>query len=285
MEAVNPELRPVSYELNAVRRDLSKRYQEIEDRATEVIAGGKAVSNPLLTGELKDTRYSLAVVGFLKGSVDVLLGDVSKKMQAVEPTIRFTTEGFRHITLGEVYFNPAGRRSSHIDAESARKYYDALLERFTTQKSSVAVELFRVFPAIDREQPSVSVVAAFLPQKDLGIYRLREKIAQAIQEKGLPFSGRLGMIPVIFSTIGRFLNPPQLERGGFPVLDVLREINNKLPSDKTVEIGQIDLLSTTTISYMWTDKHVYISPSISLTGSTEKTSPRFIIARKRRQLS
>ena len=285
MEAVNPELKPVSQEVRVLRNTLLQRYDEIEGKAITAIQEGRVVSNPLLTGEKKDTRYALSVVGFLGGSVDAYLKDAAYKLQTAEPNIRVTQEGFRHVTFGEVYFNSEGRKKSPITAETARQYYNAISEKFIEEQNPVSIELFRIFPTLDREQSSLSVVAAFLPKGDLEIYRLREKITQAIEDKGLPFVGRLGTIPVIFATLGRFPYPPKSIQGYDPFLDELSEINRSLPKDKTFEISKIDLLSTTDISYMWTDKHVYMSPSISLKGNAQKENPRFITARKRKNLN
>lgn len=261
-------------------RGLVETYREIESRAITVIEGEKAVDNPILIKEKGDSRHSIAVIARTNGEADAFLGKVSKELREVEPDIRLVPDGFRHINLREVSFNPKGRLTAQIDTEVVKKYYRAVKEQFSQSGEPIKLRLVRVLPAIDKEQNSVSVVGAFLPL-NVRIIDVRSRINQAVEHAGLPLAGRLGDIQVIFSTIGRLPYPPKRDGNKIPLLDLIREINNSIPPNCETVINEVDIISTTKISYFDVAKHVFVWPPISLVGEQSQDPVRYLRAKER----
>lgn len=96
-------------------------------------------------------------------------------------------------------------------------------------------------------------------------------------------TGRLGDIQVAHATLARFPIPPQRNEKGAPLFDIISEINNSIPSNCETVIDKIDIISTTRMSYVWTEKHVYISPPVSLTGNQSHDQIRFLKPKQRRE--
>lgn len=263
---------------------LIERYTEIEKKGIEMIIGGRTVANPFLTGELKDTRYSIAAIGFISDSADSFLKEVIEKLKKVEPNARYSLDGFRHITFREVSFNPVGRKSANSSSRELIAYYNAIRGDRLQEARPVHLRLYKVMASIDREQSSVSVIAGLLPT-DLNIITVRESINSAISKADLPLVGRLGDIPSVHVTLARFPNPPRRNENGIPLLDMINEINGSITSEGEIVIDKVDVISTTPISYVWVDKHVYVWPPISLAGEQIQDAVRFLRPRQRIEYS
>lgn len=276
----DPESTPPQDQLNVLRSTLTQTYREIEEKALGMIREGKTVDNLILTRAVPDTRYSVAALVMVNGTADTFLGHATLALQETMPEMRVTPDGFRHILLREVTFNSQGRINAHIDAEAVRRYYNAIRKAFEEPQGPIQLELVRILPAIDKEQDSVSVVGAFLPT-DIRIVDARAKVHKAIEEAGLPLISRLGDVRVLFSTLGRLPHPPQRQGDQIPLLEKLQEINSHLTPDLISTINRIDMLSTTPISYMWVDKHVYMNPPISLVSPNNPIQAQFITARNK----
>lgn len=252
------------------------RYNEIEERARETLREGRVADNPILTGKKKDPRYSISAEGLIFGVADSFLQKATAQIKRVEPNARYMPDGFRHVTLREGIYHPEGRRAAGVSAEKARAYHRALQENLQSY-DPIRLELVKVMPTIDREQSSVAVVAAFLPKDDLTIVKVREDISAAIEKAGLPLGARLGQIKAIFVTLARFPHPPRREEERVPLLETLAKINSEIPPDCEAVIKSIYPISTTPISYIWADRHVFIWPPISLTKEAQREEPtRFL---------
>lgn len=263
-------------------RDLKEIYEEIESRAITLIKEEKAVDNPILTKEKEDSRYSIAVILRTGAEADAFLKTASKELQETEPDIQFVPDGFRHINLREVTFNPKGRLAARIDEKVVKEYYRAVREEFSEPGEPIQLRLMRILPAIDKEQDSVSIVGAFLPL-NARIIDVRAKINHAIEHAGLPLAGRLGDIQVLFSTLGRMIHPPKRNGTKVRILDLITEINSSIPLNCETVINEVDVISTTKLSYVNVAKHVFIWPPISLIGKQSQDSVRFLKPRQRLQ--
>lgn len=263
-----------------IRDSFKERYAEIEKRAVDLIASGQTVDNPILTGAKKDTRYALATCVLLDGQVDQFLTEVTHQLQAIEPDRRSNSDGFRHIALRELMFNHVGRKAEKIPAEQVKYYYNLLQAEFAQGGTPIQLELVRLLPAIDREQPSVSLTAAFLPLENLALLETRSKIKHALETSGYPLTARLGDIPVIFSTLCRFPHPPKRIGDAVVLLDFLQRINENMPPNLTATATALNVISTTQISYVWADKHIYLYPPIYLNQPNPTTTPRFLTPRQ-----
>ncbi|MBI4079400.1 MAG: hypothetical protein HY429_03835 [Candidatus Levybacteria bacterium] len=270
-------------QLTLLRERLANTYEEIEARAVSMIRQGEVVDNPILTGEKQDTRYALATIAMITGRADMFCSQATAAVQQVEPDMRVVPDGFRHVTL-QLNFSRQGRRSILVDAKVARAYYEALRQQFSSSGKPIRLELLRVLPTIDQEQASVSVVGAFLPVDDMRIIEVRRQVRHAAEQSGLPLVGRLGEIRVIFSTLGRLPHPPRREGETAPLLDAIDHINGQIPKACDTVIEMVDILSTTRISYMGLDKHIFMEPSLSLVKPNRAVKPRFVSATQKNLL-
>lgn len=270
-----PELTPPEQQLYALRESLAATYGKIEERALGIVRSGEAAENPVLTGEKKDTRYSISVIGRLSGEGDEFLEKATLAIREVEPELNFLPKGFRHVTLREVIFADSGRRSASVNASRAKEYYRALRVGFHQAGKPIELEIVKLLPTIDREQNSVSVVAALLP-KNLVIADVRQRVSQSIEDAKLPLVARLGDIKVIFVNLGRLPYPPRMCEETFPLLDALAQLNVQTPDRPEVVIDALDVISTTPISYPNVSKHVYLNPPISLVSTNEQVIPVFV---------
>lgn len=275
-ETVSPQDR-----ISQVRNSLSTIYGEIEQKALSFIQSGNTADNPILIGK-KDERYSLVVCGFIHGQADHILRNAAVQLQKVEPDIRTIPDGFRHIALRELQFHPYGRRGLSLDAQTAKTYYEAVKK--CNIGDPMRLELIRIFPSIDKEQNSVSIVGAFVPIGNERAIEIRSEINHLVEQAGLPLKARIGNIQVFFSTIGRLPHPPEKEGNSIPLLAQLAGINADIPDHCETVIDSVNILSTTITSYISVEKHVYMDPPISLVQANEQTRVRFITARQRRRL-
>lgn len=256
---------PHQEDLSFLYQSLIQRYQDIEARGIQVIKDGLVVENMGIKGKTEDSRYSIAAIGRINGSFGVFLSQSIEKIREVEPDIHFVPNGFRHITFREIAFSENGRKGASIDSKRVLDYYRALREG-NFQNLPVNLELYRIIASIDKEQNSVSIIACLLP-KDSNIVNVRNQINSSISKVSLPFIGRLGNIKLAYVTLARLPNPPKREENNVPLLDIIEKINNSIPEDCQTEIKNIDVISTTKISYVDVSKHIYIWPPVSLTGS------------------
>lgn len=263
--------------LEVFKTQLKDNYRKIEERATDIIKVGEAVDNPTLVGDKVDKRYSISTVGFVTGTEEEFLNTVIMNLQASE-RLAAVPPGFLHVTFRELIFSPVGRRGKEIDAIAARAYYQALRNQFEDPGEQINFELYRVLPAIDKEQNSVAIVGAFLPL-DTRIIQIRRQINEAVENNGLALEGRLGDIRVLFTTLGRLPHPPQrADDNSFPLFSTLAEINRQIPLGLKTEIRDIQVLSTSPGSYADTRRHIYLMPPISLVQGNPLVEARFVRA-------
>ncbi len=270
--------------LEAVQERLKSEYKDREKHAIRLIQAGETVDNPILTGETGDDRYSVTTIGFIKGQVEEYLQKVETQLKAVEPDIHFVPRSFQHVTLRDLEFNEKGRKAAGIDAVAVRTYYQALQKGFTHPPGSINLQLYRVMPSIDRPQNSVSIVAAFLPNKDTKILEVKKQMSDIIGQTGLPIVERPGGYDVIFSTVGRFPHPPKAVGGSVPFLDTLHRINKSIPKDSDAAIDTIDILSTGPGKWSDVARHVYLIPPVSLIDANPPNDGHFVRASHRKML-
>lgn len=270
----------MEYDLPFLRGKLIEKYEEIEKKGISVISQGLAVENPVETVKKIDSRYSIAAIGLVSDPLDFFLSQAIARLKQLEPKARYAEDGFRHITFREVAYNDRGRKKAEISTGRVMDYYKALrMGSFADEP--VKVELYKILAAIDREQPSVSIIAGLLPV-DLNIIAVRQSINSEVSKAQLSLVGRLGNIPSVHVTLARMPYPPQVDEGRVPLLDLIKEINDSIPSGCLTDITQIDVISTTRISYPWNDKHVYIWPPVSLIGQQSQDPIGYLRPNQRR---
>lgn len=257
--------------------DLIKTYIQIEESARDAFQSGQVVGNPFLAGEAVDTRYSICAQGLINGSkASVFLQNSIDLLKAVEPTIEFVDPHSLHLTFQEVCYTPKGIRDYVKEAgsplknviDSLRLYHKAISNKLPSY-DPIRLRLLRVFPTLDAPIPnsdsrSASIVASFLTDSDPSIYRIRRDIGTAVTNSGLPFNSRLGAIKVIFFTLGRLRQSPTIEEEGLPILRAIDKVNEEIPSNCFASIENIDLISTTSVSYPYPYGHLYAWPPIAL---------------------
>lgn len=263
-------------DLSRLQLELIQKYDKIEGRGISVISNGQTVGNPILTGETKDPRYSISAIGRITDPLDSFLREATKKIKEVGPNARYVPDGFRHITFREIIFNKSGRRETSISSKTVMDYYQALRKQ-NFHTGPVCLGLYRIIASIDREQPSVSIIAGLLP-KDLNIIAVRERMGS------VAMSGRLGDIPLAYVTLARLPYPPKRDGDKVPLLDRITKINNSIPPNCETVIDSVDVISTTSISYVDVAKHVFIWPPVSLTGEQSQDPVRYLKPKQRLQM-
>lgn len=257
---------------------LLETYQSIEQASNAALVNGEVTGNPILTGQVPDTRYSVCAQGYILGSpASDFLETAINKLQQAEPSIRFVDPDFLHLTLQEVVYSPIGKRpvgqrGAIVDAARAKAYYKALRDGVPSNPN-IELKLHRVFPTLDApindsNLRSASVVASFLTEGDDTLFKIREDIGNAVTDANLPFSARLGTIKVIFITLGRLTQPPYLSDRNIPLLNVIADINRLIPNGSKAIIRDIQLISTTPVSYPYPNGHVFLYPPIDFDRST-----------------
>jgi len=259
-------------------QDLVKTYTDIESSAREAINKGLVTDNPILIGQMADTRYSMATEGSINGSpASVFLQSAMDKLQQAEPSIKFADNHSLHLTIQEVLYTPEGIRKSIGPTnspladlrQSLQAYHQALLQNLAANYDPIRLTLRRIIPTLDIPLPnsdfrSASIVASFLTGEDQSIYEIRADIRDAVKKAGLPFSARIGSIKVIFITLGRTTHSPTRIGDRVPLLETIDVINNQIPENCTAAIKNIDLFSTTSVSYPYPYGHLYAWPPIAL---------------------
>lgn len=246
------------------RATLRTIYKASEERGISTITSGEAVDNLYLTGEKEDERYITTTVGLIHGPAEEFLRRLQSQIQDVEPDIQLVPGNFLHVTLRDFTFDDRGRRQSGVNAEAMRKYHEILRSRLAQPGRPISLELFRIFPTINRiPENSVALVAAFLP-KDQRIFEVREQIHDDIHIQSERPGGTTG---VIFATLGRFPHAPR--ENGKPLYDMLAQINAQIQSRYEAEISEIDLVSTAPGRATDLDRSVFLIPSIPLVDGVQ----------------
>ncbi len=261
---MNRENHTYTPEVEEKRQNLTTIYDEIHAQAVESIVSGGVVENPLFQN--KDPRYGVMTVGLIRGEINTFLQSVVKKLRRVEPAARLISEDFLHLTFREIVFNDEGRA---ITAQEAKEYYNAVRKNFVNKIEPINLELYKVILSLEREQPSVSVIASFLPVNNLAVYHVRKQVREAIPKEGLELTGKLES-SLMHSTIARLPQAPQATEGRIKILDVVDEINRLISRPCKGNIDEIDMVSTTPLSYVWTDKHVFFWPPIALSPDKQR---------------
>src|SRR3989344_589084 len=265
-------------EFERIRNQLVSAHDEIANTAIETMRADAVADNPFLLGE-KDPRYALYVCGFISGPADSYLGETTQRIQTLEPTMRPIPDGFRHITFGELRFDPNGRKTAGINAQTAADYYKVLQGEFASPDlPPIKLELERIMITRDKEQNSLSIVAAFLPKDNLALATVRERIINAIQRDHLPLNARLGTLSLMLCTLGRFPHPPEKIGDTVPLLDEVQKINNDLPKGCEAHILALAIGSTTPSNYPWVNHHAYLIPLIALGTENAPSTPTVIRA-------
>ncbi len=265
-------------EFEQTRSRLVSAHNGIAETAIETIRADAVDGNPFLLGE-EDPRYSLYACGFISGAADRYLGEMTQRMQAREPTMRPIPDGFRHITFGELRFDLNGRKPAGVNAQTAADYYKVLQEDFLNPGvPSIDLVLDRIMITRDKEQNSLSIVAAFVPKNNLALAAVRERIINATEGAHLPLTARLGPLSLMLCTLGRFPHPPEKIGDTVPLLDEVQKMNNDLPKGCNAQILALAIGSTTPGHYPWVDRHAYLIPPIALDAENNPRSPIVIRA-------
>lgn len=260
------------HELEQTRNRLNLAYAEIAGKAYGTMAVGAAEGNPFLLGE-NDPRFSLYTCGLIIGNADRYLGEATRRVLRLDPSMRTIPDGFRHITLGELYFDENGRPDS-INARSASQYFKALQAEFTGLGEQIELELRQVILAPDKEQNSLTLVAAFLPKNNLNLFDVKERIKMAVKKTGLPLQTRLNNLSPILCTLGRLVYPVNDTNGFDSMLVELETINRNLPKNCIAKILSVVVGVTTPGNYFLTDRHAFLVPPIYLYSKNDPVSPQ-----------
>ena len=273
-----------SISLEVSRAILIDKYREIEEKAVRHIRAGDTEDNYLLTGEKEDNRYSITAISLISGPADAFINSVVvPSVENADASVQWVPNGFRHITLRDLNFNKDGRRATNIDAIAARRYFEAVRKSFEKPYGSAKVELVKIIPTIDKDQNSVSIVAAFLPI-DTKIVDIRQKLGKSVKDAGLLQEGREGG-DIIFSTLGRFPHHPLGKGDSVPLLEALNRINEQISSKCYATINDVDLLSTAPGKWISVERHVYLIPPISLVQENPPAQTHFVRPAHRRMLN
>ncbi len=265
-------------EFEKTKGELVSTHNQIAETAIQTISADAVEDNPFLLGE-KDPRYSLYACGFISGPADRYLGEMTQYIQTLEPTMRPIPDGFRHITFGELRFDLNGRKPAGVNAQTAAQYYKILQKEFANPDlPPIELELERIMTTRDKEQNSLSIVAAFVPKNDFALATARERIINATQRAQLPLNARLGKLSLMLCTLGRFPHPPEKVGDTVPLLDEVQKINSDLPKGCDAHILALAIGSTTPNHYPWVDRHAYLIPPIALDTENNPRSPTVIRA-------
>ncbi|MBI2405356.1 hypothetical protein HYV22_04260 [Candidatus Gottesmanbacteria bacterium] len=265
-------------EFEQMRGQLVSAHNEIAKAARDIIRADATQDNPFLLGK-EDPRYSLYTCGFISGPADRYLGEITQRIQVLEPATWPIPDGFRHITFGEFRFDPNGRKTAGVNAQTAARYHEVLRGEFANPDiPPIALELERIMITQDKEQNSLSVVAAFVPTNNLALTTVRERITSATHRADLPLNARLGTLSLMLCTLGRFPHPPEKVGDTVPLLDEVQKINNELPKGCNAQILALAIGSTTPGHYPWVDRHAYLIPPLALDTENNPRNPKVIRA-------
>lgn len=256
--------------LSDLRSSLPGKYADIETQTVKAVRSGGTATNLILEEGNRDSRYSLATMGLLKGEAVLFLHQAVRRLLQVEPSMHH--EGaFIHLSIGDLIFNPEGRRATtagpRVDAEIVRKYYSSIRENITPGEP-ISLELVRVMPTLGHHD-SVDVIAAFLPVNNRAL-TIKDEINRAIRQAQSEGYTPMRPFNILHATLGRLPQQPTKDGDRIPLLDAIDEVNSMIPSKKTVFVDEIDITSARTAGFIWEHDRVFVSPPISLVKPNSK---------------
>lgn len=254
---------------------LRAKYDDISATAREVLRERAVEPNPNLLDN--DLRYSLYAAGFISGPIDPFLEEVTQQVSALEPSMERMPNGYRHLTICELNFSEVGRRNN-LRADMAIQYYKALQAEFTHANQPITLELDRLMLTKDKEQSSLSLVAAFLPKDDVGLNEVRNRVATAVGKAQLPLKARINGLSVALCTLGRFVHPPRFVDASYPIVEEVENLNRNIPQTREAQIHAFVVGTTSPGNYIWAHKHIFLVPPIYLGFTNEITIPLFLRA-------
>lgn len=188
-EEQRPDFKPEQYPTDEELIDI---YAEIEKTAREAVINGQVVGNPIVSA--RDKRYGISPDALVLGSpVYSFLSDVVLRISQVEPTAAIIPPKDLHMTLGELFFSPSGKRGEiRVTGELVRKYYASITKNLPDY-SPIDLKFWKIIPALDpqrenEEGRSLTVVAAFTTDNDQSIHKLRGDVKKSVGEESLPVS-------------------------------------------------------------------------------------------------
>lgn len=276
----------LSYPTNA---ELIKIYTGIKDAAFEAIRQDKVMGNPIFTS--KDSRYGISPDASVEESSSVypFLCDLLDQTKSVEPTAGCVDPKNLHMSLGEIFFSPLGRRGK-LTGSMVKDFYRAIRDN-VSDFDSINLRLFGIIPALDPswegyDKRSLSIVAAFLPDDNPAIYKLADEIqniAQGVRERySLGAEGlRVGRRKVLFVTLARLTMEPTKIGEEFPILALLDRANSMVSNNQNLTIGKVNIVSTTEVNYVMPKGHISLNPQIPLDKDKRDTGgPSFLRPRR-----
>lgn len=267
---------------------LKERYEQIEATAVEAILTGEVVGNPLFQKVFRGDQWSISTQGFINGSsAGSFLEGAIRLLKNVEPNIDFLKPEFLHMSFTEVVYNRISRKKGGFSPQDVIKYHDVLLNNFTQQFDPVRLRLFKILPALDPPQNGLVgrtavLVAAFLPEGNEAVFKIREEVIRSVEEAGLSTGSFYGGPPrVLFVTLGRFADSPVQSGGAVPLLEVIGEINKEI-SNYYTDYKDVKVISTSPLDYKAPRGHIEIWPPIALKKEGQiQADTKFLIPSKR----
>lgn len=264
--------------------ELVKIYTGIKDTAVGAIRQRQIMGNPILSA--KDSRYALTPDVLVRdSSIHSFLSEALTQIKSAEPTAVCVEAPDLHMSLGEMFFSPTGRRG-RLNSIEVRDFYKAIRDG-VSDFPPINLSLFGIIPALDpawdgHDKRSVSIVAAFLSDDNPTIYKLTDEIhyiAQRAREKNhLEAEGpRTGRRKVLFVTLARQMQEPARIGEEFPLLSLLDRLNREIPKDKSLTVEKVNFVSTTQVNYMLPKGYVTMVPPIPLRASERTTEePKYL---------
>lgn len=259
-------------------------YTGIKDGAIEAIRQGKVMGNPIL--QEKDKCYAISPdVPLVGSSVHPFLSDVIDRIKSLDPTAVCLDPSDLHISLGEVFFNPSGRRDK-LNSEQVREFYKAIRDGIS-DLDPIRLSLFGIIPALDpswdgHSKRSISIVAAFLPDDNPAIYQLADEIqnsAQKVRDQNhLEAKGpRVGRRKVLLVSLARLMKEPEKKGEEIPILSLLDKVNRNISKGHNLTVEKVNIISTTPINYIMPKGYVTLDPPIFLKKDQRlDVSPKFV---------
>lgn len=246
-------------------------YTGIRDAAVDAIRQGNVMGNPILL--VKDSRYGLTPDVLVSGSpVHSFLSEALIQIKSAEPTAVCVEAPDLHMSLGEVFFDPKGRKGK-LTSVQVKGFYKKIRDGIS-DFDPINLSLFGIIPTLDPtwegyEKRSLAIVAAFLPDNNPAIYQLADEIqnsAQKVREQNrLEAEGpRVGRRKVLFVTLARLMKEPEKVGEEFSLLSLLDRLNMGIPKDKSLTVEKVNFVSTTSINYILPKGYVTIAPPVPL---------------------
>jgi len=232
------------------------------------------MGNPILSA--RDSRYGLTPdVLVSDSSVHPFLSEVLTQIKSAEPTAVCVEAPDLHMSLGEIFFSPSGRKGK-LSSQQVREFYRTVRDSIS-DFNPINLSLFGIIPALDpvwagHDKQSVSIIAAFLPNDSSAIYKLTDEIhdaAQRVREKNhLGVEGpRVGPRKVLLVTLARLMREPRKIGEKFPILSLLNKINTEIPQESYLILREVNIVSTTPVNYVLPKGYVTLAPQIPLSKS------------------